>query len=42
MYFFPEELAEPIEKYGNSAYSSEDEARAVREFKKEVIRSGGV
>lgn len=40
IYFPAEELAELIEKYGDSAYSSEDEARAVREFKAEVTRSG--
>ena len=39
IYFPPEELAELIERYGDSAYSSEDEARAVREFKEEVAKS---
>jgi hypothetical protein len=40
IYFPPEELAELIKRrYGDSAFSSEDEARAVREFKEEVTRS---
>ena len=33
IYFPPKELAEIIEKYGDSAHSSADEARAIREFK---------
>jgi len=41
IYFRPEELVELIERYEDSAYSSEDEARAVRQFKEEVMRSGG-
>ena len=40
IYFPPEELAGLIERYGDSAYSSSDEARAVREFTAELTGKG--
>ena len=40
IYFPPEELAKLTERYGDSSYSSEDEARAVREFKEQMTGRG--
>jgi hypothetical protein len=41
IYFPPDELAKLIEQYTDSAYSSADEARAIREFKEQVTSGGG-